>query len=155
MPVDAIPVEGTGLVMLQEEPTEGFGSRTDANRARAGELRLFAYNLVRAGAQAVLTLPALPDLVVPDVLGVVASAPEGESLPSVTRLLDAAGAARRQISLVAKGSELPPEADESGLLESALDVCVFVRSEREPDLDSAARVPEQDRVQGSVTGLKI
>jgi hypothetical protein len=154
--VDDIPVGATGLIILQEEPATGFGwRRTDLDRERAGALRSFAYGLLQSGALAVLTIPALPDVVAPNVMGAVALALEGDALPDVARLLAAAGAARRQISSAVMESEFPIEAEESSLLEAALDVCVFVRSERVPDLDSEARVPKQEHVQGSIRGLQI
>jgi hypothetical protein len=146
--LNEVPVLGTGLVMLQGEPTERFGERTDSDRAQAGELRSFAYNLIRTGAQAVLTLPTLPDLIVPDVLTRVASALEGGSLPSVARLLDAAGAARRLISSAAARSDILGT-DESSLLEAALDVCVFVRSER------AIEQEYVEQAAGEIAGVKI
>jgi hypothetical protein len=71
---DDIPVQSTPLILLQAEPTPTPDARTSFDRQQAGQVRAFAYNLVTAGARAVLTLPPLSLDFTPAVIRSIATA---------------------------------------------------------------------------------
>jgi hypothetical protein len=153
-----IPAGLTALIILQGEPIDRLGIRVSSDREEAGRIRTFAHKLIRAGAPAVLSLPPLPYDLVPIVVQSVAQALDLDetSAPDVRRLLDAVGEVRRRILGWVQAADLPGDDTQRAPLEElALDVCVFAGSERVPEMDSVARVSEQDYVQGSVTRAQI
>jgi hypothetical protein len=56
---DKLPLDRYSLVVVQEEPVEGV-TRLEAEREQTADVRAWAAELVEAGAQAVVLLPAQP-----------------------------------------------------------------------------------------------
>jgi hypothetical protein len=131
-----LPLDRVGLVVVQAEPAETT-ERFDPDREQAAHLRALAAELFRAGAFAVIMLPALPSQLGARALARIAEALVDSSPTDLDSLLRAARDARAVIAAGTPSSAtggaavkrplesvegMPPETR----LELALDVTLFV-----------------------------
>jgi hypothetical protein len=123
---DELPVQHVPLIVVQSEPGSQVFGRTAPDREQAGDVRAFAYKLLRAGAQAVLVMPALTYDAAPDVIRQIARAISGTKPPDLSRLLTAAQAARNSVSRRPSDTSAGQSVEKAGQLELALDLCLFM-----------------------------
>lgn len=123
-----VPLKQTGVVVIQAPPVEIFFKtkiiRQETDRELAAYLRTFAAELMAAGAQIVLVLPALPPEVAQEVIITLSQSLQGDQIPDQQRLLKA-------ISQVQKTIVSWNDSDMDSKIELALEVCLFARQEKE------------------------
>jgi hypothetical protein len=94
--VPSLPVTDASLVVIQGPPAESR-RRLDADREQAGNLRLFAAEVIEAGAGAVVVIPSLPPKLAVAVATDIASVSRKQQL-SVRILVAAIGRARTRVA---------------------------------------------------------
>jgi hypothetical protein len=94
--VPNLPVSDASLVVIQGPPAESR-RRLDADREQSGNLRLFAAEVIEAGAAAVVVIPSLPPTLAAAVASDIASVSRKQRL-SIRILVAAIGRARTRVA---------------------------------------------------------
>ena len=124
--IDRLPLSETAIVVVQEEPAERL-RRLDVDREQTADARDWAAQVFRAGAHTVIFIPAMPLTLAERSIAALARKFNASRPPDVWRLIDAARAVRREVTLYIASRA---EQREVGL-ESAFDATARYRDLRE------------------------
>jgi len=122
------------LCILQGEWAAGTRERLDSARRRAGRTRRFAAELAERGVPATIVVPPMPSAAADDALAILADFLHRRPEEGAAALALAAQAIRRRV-LERPDRRAADQPDPDVLLETALDVCVYVQPNWSPKVE--------------------